>query len=65
MKVSIFTTMTNPEKRNDPWEEALDCYSHIADEIVVKGQDWPYEFSWEHIVRHFTLALWRARVIGQ
>ena len=53
MKVSIFTTMTNPGERNDPWEEALDCYSNVADEIVVKGQDWPYEFSWEHIGETF------------
>ena len=39
--LSIFTTMTNPEKRNDPWREALDCYKDFADEVVITGQDWP------------------------
>ena len=24
-KLSIFTTMTNPEDRKDPWKEALNC----------------------------------------
>jgi len=53
MKVSIFTTMTNPSARNDPWKEALSCYEDIADEIIIKGDDWPYEFSWEHIGKTF------------
>ena len=26
MKISIFTSMTNPEERQDPWKEALNCY---------------------------------------
>jgi len=30
MKISIFTSMTNPEERNDPWEEALNCYKDFA-----------------------------------
>ena len=26
MKISIFTSMTNPEERQDPWKEAIQCY---------------------------------------
>ena len=33
--LSVVTTMTNPEDRNDPWKEALDCYNQLADELVV------------------------------
>ena len=47
--LTIFTTMTNPESRNDPWREALECYNHFADEVVTEGKDWPTEFSWEYI----------------
>ncbi len=49
MKLSIFTSMTNPEERNDPWKEALECYEDFADEVVVVGQTWPKEFSFEYI----------------
>ena len=41
MKLSIFTTYTDPEKRNDPWKEALNCFNDIADEVIVTGSDWP------------------------
>tara|TARA_B100000029_G_C17590612_1_gene962371 strand:- start:1911 stop:2735 length:825 start_codon:yes stop_codon:yes gene_type:complete len=51
--ISIFTTYTDPEKRNDPWEEAMECYKEFAEEVVVTGQDWPYEFSWNHIGETF------------
>ena len=51
--LSIFTTMTNPEKRNDPWREALDCYKDFADEVVITGQDWPEEFKWDLIGKVF------------
>jgi len=51
--LSIFTSMTNPEERNDPWREALDCYQYFADEVVVVGEDWPYEFSWDYIGKTF------------
>ena len=44
--LSIFTTMTNPEERNDPWKESLNCYNSTADEVVVVGEDWPKEFDW-------------------
>ena len=53
MKISVFTTYTDPEKRNDPWKEALNCYEDFADEVVVTGQNWPYEFSWELIGETF------------
>ncbi len=44
--ISIFTTMTNPDDRNDPWKESLNCYHSFADEVVVVGKDWPEEFDW-------------------
>ena len=43
---SIFTTMTDPESRNDPWKESLECYKTLADEVLVVGEDWPIEFDW-------------------
>ncbi|MDA9655642.1 hypothetical protein N9S94_01360 [Candidatus Actinomarina] len=52
-KISIFTTMTNPESRGDPWKEALKCYEAIADEVVIVGENWPYEFTWDHIGKTF------------
>jgi len=51
--LSIFTSMTNPEKRMDAWKEALECYNDLADEVIVVGQDWPYEFSWDFIGKTF------------
>ena len=53
MKISICTTMTNPEERMDPWKEALDCYKDFSDEIIVTGKNWPVEFSWDHIGKTF------------
>jgi len=35
MTISIFTTVTNPESRQDAWREALSCYLDFADEVVV------------------------------
>lgn len=35
MKLSILTTITNPEARQDKWREALDCYQDLADEVIV------------------------------
>ena len=26
MKISVFTSMTDPESRNDPYQEAIQCY---------------------------------------
>lgn len=45
--------MTNPEKRMDPWKEALNCYEDLADEVVIVGEDWPDEFKFEHIGKTF------------
>ena len=45
--------MTNPEERGDPWKEALDCYNSLADEVVVVGEEWPYEFKFDHIGKTF------------
>ena len=33
--------MTDPEKRGDPWKEALNCYNCFSDELIVVGEDWP------------------------
>ena len=35
MRVSVLTTITNPDKRQDKWREALTCYKDFADEVVV------------------------------
>lgn len=35
MKLSIFTTISNPEERQDPWHEATQSYLDLADEVVV------------------------------
>lgn len=35
MRLSILTTITNPEKRQDKWHEALACYLDLADEVIV------------------------------
>ena len=51
--LSIFTSMTNPELRNDPWKEALECYKYFADEVVIVRKDWPYDFSWDYIGKTF------------
>ena len=53
MKLSLFTTYTEAEKRNDPWKEALSCFNFIADEVIVTGDDWPYEFKWSQIGKYF------------
>ena len=51
--LSIFTSMTNPEVRKDPWKEALNCYEDFADEVIITGQDWPEEFEWDLIGKVF------------
>ena len=57
MKISIFTSMTNPEERQDPWKEALNCYEDFADEVITVGEDWPEEFSWDYIGQTFQKGL--------
>tara|TARA_B100000579_G_C22659620_1_gene770295 strand:- start:10 stop:798 length:789 start_codon:yes stop_codon:yes gene_type:complete len=41
--------MTNPEERNDPWKESLSCYEDFGDEVVITGDDWPFEFKWDYL----------------
>ncbi len=53
MKISVFTHMREPEKRMDPWEEALKCYESITDEVVVVGQDVEEEFRWNKLGQMF------------
>lgn len=69
MKLSIFTTVTNPLSRGDLYHEALRSYKALADEVVVVngGQQitehsgvkylnykWPEEFDWPFIGQQFT-----------
>jgi len=35
VKLSILTTITNPDERQDKWIQALSCYCDLADEVVV------------------------------
>ena len=53
MNISIFTSYTDPEKRMDPWKEALNCYNDFADEVIVVGKEWKQEFSFEYIGKVF------------
>lgn len=53
MKISIFTSMTNPSERMDPWEEALSCYKDFSDEVITVGEDWPSEFKFSFIGETF------------
>ena len=49
---SVFTTMTNPDSRNDPWKESLNCYNALADEVVVVGDDWPLSLTGEFLTEY-------------
>lgn len=43
MKLSIFTTVTNPLARGDNYADALACYRELADQVVqVDGKEYPY-----------------------
>lgn len=35
MKLSIFTTVTDPTRRGDNWWDAFDCYKALADELII------------------------------
>lgn len=39
MKLSIFTTVSNPDGRGDNWKDALNCYLELADEVVAVDGD--------------------------
>ena len=41
--------MTDPDSRNDPWVEAMKCYEELADEVVVTGSNWGFDFSWRKL----------------
>lgn len=69
MKLSIFTTVTDPVKRGDNYDDAMACYKELADEVVIidgncTGEvhlpnykqidsNWPKEFSWDFIGQQF------------
>lgn len=68
MKLSVFTTITDPDRRGDNWKPALDCYKDLADEVwVVDGggtknnskdygylyYPWPKEFNWPFFGEQF------------
>ena len=53
MKLSVFTSMTDPESRNDPYKEAISCYEDFADELIIVGENWPYEFKFDQIGKVF------------
>ena len=64
MKLSITTTMTDPESRKDPWREALECYEDLADEVVITGQNWKYDFIWNEIGKFFKKDLIKLQETG-
>lgn len=35
LKLSIFTTMTNPDERGDNYEDSLKCFRDLADELII------------------------------
>ena len=35
----------------------MSCYEDFADEVIVSGKDWPYEFTWDYIGKTFKMAL--------
>ena len=49
MKITLFTHMKEPDKRMDPWREALMCYEDISDDIITVGSDIKEEFKWSHL----------------
>lgn len=53
MKFSVFTHMTNPEKRMDPWREAIECYKYYSENLIIVGEDWEEEFKWNKIGKVF------------
>lgn len=35
MALSLFTTVTDPQRRGDLWLPAIQCYSELADEVII------------------------------
>ena len=48
----------------DPWKEALSCFEYFADEIIIVGKEWPYEFKWDYIGKVFQEGFEKCRAIG-
>ena len=53
MKISIFTSMTNPENEKIHGKKAMDCYKDLEMRLITVGEDWPYEFKFDHIGKTF------------
>jgi len=51
-KISIITTITNPEENQYPWQEALESYCALADEVIVVngGRKSIYDFKYDYDV---------------
>ena len=43
-------------------ERSSECYEDFADEIIVKGKDWPYDFSWDLIGKTFKVVLMQGQI---
>lgn len=48
MNLSIFTTVSNPQERGDNWQDAIDCYLDLADELVVVDGNYTDPHPHEH-----------------
>lgn len=46
LKLSIFTTVTNPSIRGDNWRDALNCYQELADELIIINGGEDLGLSW-------------------
>lgn len=55
--IGIFTTLKDPGRRGDHYEESIKCYEDLADRlIIVDGHtSWPQEFNWPLIGEHFQI----------
>ena len=51
--ISIITTATKPYERQDAYDEAIECFNELADEVIETGEDWPEEFEWTEISKQF------------
>lgn len=48
MAISIFTTMYYPNERGDNWQNAIDCYKELADQVVVIHGDKLVDMQFRH-----------------
>ena len=64
MKISIATTYTNPDERQDPWKEAMACYEDFADEVIVTGKTGFMIFHGIILIKHLMKALISPQVTG-